>query len=482
MTSIGVEVTTQINSGPSTTGARSGRFHIAGLTETGPVGEARVVDSFAKYAVLYGARTSYSASMFDTARLYFEEGGSEVVVSRAVGPAATKGALTLKDTAEVNTVKIEAKDPGETSTRITVQVANAGATFTVTLRRDGVVITTYSNLASPLAFVQLAANNPYVTVTSLGSITAAPGDNPKTLAATALTAGTDDRAGVTTTHVIAALDAGTGAEGGSVAAPGYPAAVIGSALASHAARTGKVALLSLGTNLTVAEAIAAAADLTDLGDGDYAGVFYPSLTIPDGNATRTITPEGYIAAVRARAHEETGFWQVPAGDPAETRWVIGTTVPVDTATNNTLADSLVNGIVTTGPKVRLYGWQSLAVDRENLGLLSARDTLNNIALDVKEVLEPFVFATNDGRGHLRGYIESAVVGVLGPIANAGGFYARMNGDTWVDSGYDVTVDTALNPITLQAENKVVVGIEVRLSPTAQLIQVEIIKVPLAGTV
>ena len=482
MTSIGVQVTTKLSSGPSNTGTPSGRLHVAGLTEFGPVDKSVTVDSIAKFIAVYGERTAYSSNVFDTARMYFEEGGNELVVSRVVGPAATKGALTLKDSADVDTVKVEAADPGAHSTGFTVQVTSSGDTFDVVLRRAGVAVASYLALTSPTDFVQRAATNPYVTVTTLGSATAAPGDNPKTLAATALSAGTDDRASATTTHVIAALDLGSGAEGGAVAAPGYSVSQIGTLLLDHAARTGKIALLALPATSTPEEAVTAAASIASDANGAYGGIFYPHLIIPDGGATRTISPEGYVAAVRARAHRDAGFWQVPAGDRARTRWVLGTNVTVDTDLNDTLAEALVNGIATTGTKVRLYGWQSLSADRENLGMLTARDTLNNLTLSVKTVLEPFVFDTNDGKGHLRAYVESAVVGVLDPIAKRDGFYALMINGEEIDPGYKVSVDSSLNPITLQAENKVVVAVSIRLSPTAQLIQVEIIKVPLAGTV
>jgi hypothetical protein len=484
MTSIGVQVTTKLSSGPSNVGIPSGRLHIAGLTAYGPTGKASTIDSIAKFEALYGGRTAFSSNAYDTARLYFEEGGNELVMSRVVGPAATKGALTLKDSADVNTVKVEAKDPGAHSTDYTVQVTNNGATFDVTVRRAGTALVTYVGLTSPADFVQKASTSPYVTVTSLGSITAAPGDNPKTLAATALSAGSDDRAAVTAQHHIDALDAaGSVAEGGAVAVPGYTVSQIGSLLAAHAAAKGKIALLALPATSTPDEAAAAAAGLAADPNGAYAGIFYPHLIIPDGGATRTISPEGYVAAVRARAHRDTGFWQVPAGDRAKTRWVLGTATQIDANQNDTLAESLVNGIVTTGASVRLYGWQSLSVDRDNLGLLTAQDALNNLTLQVKAALEPFVFATNDGKGHLRGYIESAVVGVLDPIAKRDGFYALVDAeDQEIDPGYRVTVDEALNPVTAAAENKVVVQFSVRLAPTAQLIQVEIIKVPLAGTV
>jgi hypothetical protein len=483
MTSIGVQVTTKLSSGPSNVGTPSGRLHIAGLTAYGPADKSTTLDSIAKFEAVYGGRTAYSSNAYDTARLYFEEGGNELVMSRVVGPAATKGLLTLKDSADVNTVKVEAKDPGAHSTGYTVQVTNSGSTFDVTVRRDGTALVTYTGLSSPADFVQKAATSPYVTVSSLGSATAAPGDNPKTLAATALSAGTDDRAAVTAQDHIDALDKGTGTEGAAVAVPGYTVSQIGTLLAAHAAAKGKIALLALPATSTPDEAIAAAAGLAADPNGAYAGIFYPHLIIPDGGATRTISPEGYVAAVRARAHRDTGFWQVPAGDRARTRWALGTNVQIDAIQNDALGDALVNGIVTTGSSVRLYGWQSLSTDRENLGLLTARDALNNLTLSVKNVLEPFVFATNDGKGHLRAYIESAVVGVLDPIAKRDGFYALVDAeDQEIDPGYRVSVDEALNPITAAAENKVVVQLSVRLAPTAQLIQVEIIKVPLAGTV
>jgi phage tail sheath protein FI len=483
MTSIGVQVTTKLGSGPSNAGLQSGRLHVAGLTEFGPVGRSTIVDSIAKFIAVYGERTAFSSNLYDTARMYFEEGGNELVVSRVTGPAATKGSITLKDTADVSTVKIEVSDPGAHSADFTATVTNNGSTFDVILRRGGAVFTSFLGISSPAELVQKAATNPFVTVTSLGSITAAPGDNPAALAATAFAAGSDDRAAATVQHVIDALDAGAGAEGGAVAAPGYSVAQVGTLLLDHAARTGKTALLALHPTATVDEAIAAGASLAADPNGEYGGIFYPSLIIPDGGATRTISPEGYVAAVRARAHRDEGFWRVPAGDPARTRWVLGTSVQVDDTTNNRLADAYVNGIVTTGAKVRLYGWQSLSSDRENLGMLNARDVLNNLTLAAKSVFEPFVFATNDDRGQLRGYIESAAVGVLDPIAKRGGFYAlRDSEDQIIDPGYRVSVDSSLNPLTAAAENKVVVSISVRLSPVAQLIQVEIIKVPLAGTV
>ncbi|QKY79780.1 tail sheath protein [Arthrobacter phage Bumble] len=484
--SIGVEIATSLRSGPSNPGTASGRFHIGGVTERGPVGASPVLRSLAQFENVYGGRTPYSADVYDAARLFWEEGGSEVVVSRAVGPNAASGSLTLKDraVAPLDTVRIEAVDPGAHSSTITVEVAeDTAGTFKVVVRSGGSIVQRFAGLSTPAELVDAAYRSPYVKVTNLGSVTAAPNNAPAVLAPTALIAGSDDRAAITASSVVAALDAaGDVAPGGMVAAPGYTAEAIGSLLLAHAAAKGKVAALATDVDATPAEAIAAAAVLSGDSNGSYGGLFYPHLVVPDGSRTRTVSPVGYVAAARSRAHLATGFWQVPAGERATTRWAVDTVTPVDTILNNSLAEGLVNGIATTAGRTRLYGWASLSADRENLGMLSVRDVLNNLTVGVRAVAEPHVFAGIDGKGHMFAALRSDVVGFLEPIARRGGFYARYVGDSQIDPGYSVTVDSSINTLENLARGEVLISVAVRLSPTAQLIKAEIIKVALSASV
>lgn len=485
MASIGVEVTTALRSGPSNPGALSGRFHIAGLTEFGPTDRALVVRSIANFEASFGARTAYTSNVYDTARTFFEEGGSELVVSRVVGPGATNGLLTLSDGAvsPLPTLQVEARDPGAYSPRISAGVTADSGTYTLSIYLDGNRVGKYAGLVSPVDAVNAARSNPYVKVTDLGSATEAPLNAPAVTAITPLSLGSDDRAGVTAGMTVAALDnAGDLAQGGSVAVPGYSADLVGALLLDHAYAKRKIAILATLEDATSGEAVESATTLGALEHAEYGGLFWPHLTVRDGTSTRNISPESYVAAVRARASQTVGYWQVPAGDRARTRWVLSTSVPVSEELNNTLAEGNVNGIVTTGTRVRLYNWASLSLDRENMGLLSARDTLNNLTIAVKEALEPYVFSVLDGRGHLLGYIESAVVGVLDPIAKRGGFYAGLVDGEEVDPGYRVVVDTTNNPLETLALNEVRVSVSTRLSPSAALIQVEIIKVPLTAAV
>ncbi|WP_427017871.1 hypothetical protein ACQCSX_04450 [Pseudarthrobacter sp. P1] len=482
MANIGVEVTTGLRSGPSNTGAPTGLLHIGGLTERGPATTSLSVASLAQYEARYGARTAYATTMYDTARLFFEEGGSQLVVSRAVGPAATKGFLVLKDSLAVDTAKLEAVNPGAYSTGLSVTVtSDAGDMFSVTVLDGSSPVAVFRNLESVAELVSASTANTSIKVTDLGSASAGPAANPVALTATALSAGTDDRAGVNAAAVITALaTAEEAAAGGAVAAPGFSADIIGTALLAHAAGANKAALLATSATSTTDEALVEAAALNADVNGSYGALFYPHLIIPDGSGTRTISPEGYIGAVRARAFKETGFWQVPAGDRARTQWVIGTVTPVNVEKNNALSEGLVNGIVTTNGRVRLYNWTSLAADRDNLALLSARDVLNNLTVQVKAALEPYVFATLDGRGWLLSHVESAIESVLAPVATAGGFYPRTDDGEEIDPGYLVRVDTTNNTLDTGALNTVIADISVRLSPTAALIKVEIVKVALAA--
>ena len=483
--SIGVEIATSLRSGPSNPGTASGRFHIAGVTERGPVDSSPVVRSLAQFESIFGGKTPSSARVYDAARLFWEEGGSEVVVTRVVGASAARGSLVLMDRAEpaVETVRVEAVDPGAQSATTTIEVADDTAGFAVIVRQSGGVVQRFTGLSSVAELVDAAYRSPYVRITNLGSASAGPDANPAILAPTALIAGTDDRASITAQTIVDALDAaGDVAPGGMVAAPGYTADVIGSLLLAHAARTGKVAALAMDVDATAAEAIAAATVLSGDENASYGGLFYPHLVVPDGSRTRTVSPEGYVAAARSRAHLETGYWQVPAGERATTRWVVDTASPVDTIVNNTLADGLVNGIAKTSGRIRLYGWASLSSDRENLGMLSVRDVLNNLTVAVRAVAEPHVFATIDGKGHMFAKVRSDVVGVLEPIARRGGFYARVDGDAQVDPGYSVTVDSSINTVETLSRNEVLISVAVRLSPTAQLIRAEIIKVALSASV
>src|ERR1700712_1540645 len=96
---VGLQFSTSVATGPTNAqGDPNARTFVAGITAKGPTGAQRVT-SLASYVALYGARTSYAGALYDFVQTFFAEGGSELYISRVVGPAAVKGSLTLMDRA-----------------------------------------------------------------------------------------------------------------------------------------------------------------------------------------------------------------------------------------------------------------------------------------------------------------------------------------------------------------------------------------------
>lgn len=477
----GVTVTTAVKTGPvNALGPIAGQLLVAGVAQRGPVGAPVSIRSIADYEQHFGPRTAYSGVLHDTVATFFEEGGYLAQVTRVVGPAATSGSLSVNDSAAVATVKFTATSAGAWADDVKIEIA-AGSqadTFKVVVTYLGDPVQAVDNLASPAAALAAFGTSPWVTVTDLGSSTAAPGNNPAVAAATALTGGDDDRANITNSQATGALAAfGDELGPGAVALPEWDAATVGAAVIAHCKTNGRIGLLSGGIADDQATVQAAAAGLTT--DGDYAGLFYPWVTIPDASGDRSIPPEGYVAAARARAHADVGFWQVPAGDPATVRHVTGTTVRVDKATNNELATHRVSGIATIGGTVKLYGWFSLSTD-DAFTLLTARDSLNSVTRQATVTLEPFVWRTVDGRGLLQSEIDSAIRGLLQPITDAGGFFPRTDDDgDQLDPGYSVQVN-GVNDLTNLADNEIIVAVSIRLSPSAKEITVTITKAALTA--
>lgn len=489
---IGVITSTLTRTGPTNpTGPSSARFIVPGICAQGPTDRPVTLRSIGDFVDVFGDRSTVGALVFDAVQSYFAEGGTEAVVCRVVGPAAVASSLNVSDRAGAPqpTIKISANSQGNWGDALQVQILDGAVTNSVTLRviKAGLIVETFADLVGPAAVAAAAAASNYIRVTTLGSTTTDPAQaRPAVTAVTNLAGGSDDRAAVTKVHILAALNTlcplsfGPGA----VAAPGYDVTTIGADLIAHAKATGRVALLATVRTADKTAAISAATN--GLADGDYAGVFWPWVTAPEGADTKVIPPEGYVAGVRARALSEVGVWQAPPGDRASARFITGTVTPVDQALNSELDLGRVNGIVTYAGKTFLYNYRSLSTNEAQFKLLSSRDTLNAIVAQVSQVLLPTVWSTIDGTGTTQAIIDGLVRGVLQPIADAGGLYA--NPPTYNDAGSitdegdeGYSVEVTATPVQL-ADNTIAVNVGVRLSPFAALILVRITKSNLTAPV
>lgn len=481
----GIVITTNVRSGPpATVDPTSGQFFMVGLFERGVSNTPVLIQSLPELVRNFGVRTSFSDA-WDHLATYFSEGGGRAYVTRVVGPAATIGTLSINDRASgspIPTLRFDAASAGAWSTNVTVEVADglAANSFRVTVRYAGDIVEDYNNLLTPADAVAKFNTSPYVRATNLGSATAAPANIPAVTAATALSAGTDDRGSVTSSSYVTALDYFSPELGdGSVAIPGSNGTTIWDGLIAHAKNNNRIALLGAPRNETDTNLKTAAASM----NSEYAGLFAPWIVVPtDGNSTRVISPEAYVAAARARAHRQVGQWRVPAGAIAAANYVIDVDQLFTAAQADSLDASKVSVVRRIASNVRLYGWRSLSNDVDNWLYLKDRDLLNFLTVEANKRLEKFVFEVIDAKGQLLSVLAAELVGLVDPIAKANGLFARYAEDgSMIDPGYVVSTGSDLNPPSSLAQNKVNAAIAVRLAPTGSLINLSINKVTLLGS-
>lgn len=476
---VGVQVQTVLP--PSTGDSRVDyrTLFLVGLAERGDTTAAIPIRSKTEKTAQLGNRVTYGA-LDDAIDCYFGEAGEfggQVMAGRVVGPAATVGLLTLNDRAAVPvpTLRVDAKDAGAWSSEVTGAVADGALanTFTLTISFRGDV-ETFADLASPAAAVTALAASSYVRGTDLGSATVAPNNNPAVLAATALSAGNDDRAAVTAAMLTAALDRfGVDLGPGVVAIPGQTPANVVAGIGAHCAANQRVGLLAPAVGTTVAGAGTAARALRADANAAYLALIYPWVQIPDGgSSTRTVSPEGAAAGLRARMDKT---YRAPAGQAGIMQFAVGAERSLTTDEINTLDADAVTSLRVTLGTVRLYGWRSLSLDTSNYRTLSSRDLLNVLQWAGKQALEPFVFRSIDGKGHLFAEVTNALDAICAPIAADDGLYAGPN-----DPGWKVDTGPAVNtPVTI-ANGEIRAELSVRLSPVGGLVRLTIRKAPLTG--
>jgi hypothetical protein len=488
----GPGVTVSTSTRPSTaTGltTRSGTYFVAGLTQRGPTDRAVELRSMGDYDRLFGDRVTYG-TLYDDLTTFFAEGGQRAYLCRVVGPAAAAATTTLTGTdgtTSVNVLDVTAVDPGAWGNDVTVEVqaGDTADTFTLVVNY-GDTTETHSNLADAAAAAAALETSSLVRGTDLGATV-----DPDVQGPTALAGGTDDRAAVVAADYVTALDNRATADlgDGAVAVPGQTAGTVGAGLIAHANTTRRIALLSVAAGSTVTDATNAAGALVGTANAEHAGVFWPHVVIPDGaGGTRTISPEGFVAGLRARTHEQVGAWQAPAGIVyGQGRHAIDTEVAVDSATGSTADGGQVSAIrmlsAGSGPKrATLYGWRSLSDDDANFFHLKSQDLINRLATGGKDILEQYIFRTVDGRGQMTSEMKGDLIGFVDPIRAAGGLFERVEDGQVIDPGYAIDTGEGINTPELVATGTVKAHLAVRPSPTAQLIEFDIVQVGVADRI
>lgn len=500
MAQIGVIVSTQETPSAVLNTNNTANAFMIGLADWGPVGASGVqtaVTSLAQAAAQYGppnggltqtSRTTTNATLYDSADVFFREGGANLYISRVLGPNPTRGLLNLQDSTGGNAAILTAAYVGPGSSAINVVVNNTGAAYTVVLQDTaGNVLSTSPTLSNTTPKTDLIA---WALGTNL--VTATTGSNklPVTLVATPLSAGIDDHGNANLASWTNALNLGfgNGLGPGQVMAPGQTNTVLSgiwSALGSHASVNNRVALLDGTDGNTATQAIAEVTTAAlPSSIQSYCGIWTGNLQIPGITAgtTRVIPPSPVVAALCARADNRGNPNQAAAGTNFPLQYVSA----INTIYTNPLTGDISN-LNQNG--INVFSVQSNVL--QNFGFVSAVAVPTSDAIywqynharlrmaivsAAALVSQPFEFNQVDGQGQTISAFAGALGGMLLTFYAVGALFGGSSADAFtVDVGPTVNTSATLSAGTLTA------NIAVRMSPFAQLIQIIINAVPITQT-
>lgn len=461
------------------------RSFIGGLSERGPVNFAVPVRSLEAFEATFGGAFA-PGWLWNAARRFPLEGGSEQFYARTVGPAAKASSAKLKDGSNVDTIEVVAAcrlaetDPGSWGDGIKVKTEVEGGNVIYIVTLNGDQIAKSDPLATNADAVAWSKGNAYFRLKDLG------GADPKAQEVT-LSGGTDDRASITDEHKAKTInDAFLRAFGaGQVAYPGSTTKAMREALAKHAKANCRIAVPDAVDTRTVATLTAATAELSSLDKEIRAASFKPFgpwITVEgEGDTTETLPPSILVMAAIARHDRETyrdDLGVCNPNDPAAGKNGILKTAtgltqaPWTDAERATLNETAINVIRSVNSTIRIYGYRTLAGEDKLLKFGNNRRIDMAILAKAEEIGEEFaVFGQMDGRGQRLGELAGAIRGeVLDLYYTVGALF----GDSPSEAA-GVDVGDEVNPVEQLAEGKARARIRARRSPAAEQIEIDYVK-------
>ncbi len=472
----------------------NGVWFPADFAEKGPHDKAVKVTSLADFTTTFGKRVSYSI-LHDSLEAAFADGLAEAYIAREVGPAPVKASRTLVDRAGVplNTLRIDALYVGDYANgatgglSVTVENGTELNTFRLIIEDGGNAVERFDNLASPAAAVAALASSRYVRAVDLASTTAAPNNHPALIADANLTGGTDDRAAASDAQLQAALNLFTKDLGpGQVSAPGRTTAAVHTMLINHARANNRTAYLDVPDKATEATLQGAVDAIENLVGAEYAGMFGNWWDIPGLTAgtTRAVPGSAVAAGLTALADAREGTsGVVPGGEAYGAQFALSVRLPaggLDDAAYTRLND---NGIIMARnfrhSAPQLYGFRSISKDPEWLELTANRLRVS-LTARLESIAQRFVLRNIDSKGHLLGELNGALVGECMEDFRAGALYGDRNDPDNAQTAFLVDTGPTVNTEPLIAAREVRAEVYARFSKFAELVRLEIVKVPITS--
>lgn len=496
MSQIGTQIqyatSTQVPAIPFSTA----NFFLVGLADWGPSTTPVTIQSLAQTIATVGPRSATNTTVYDSLDVYFREATNPAtaIFSRVVGPGASAASLTLTDANASASVLVNATYVGNYGNAIQVAINNTGAAFTVTLSDTfGNTLVTSPSLASRAAFQTWAASNAsqYISVIPYANTAGLP----KTVTATALSGGTDDRAHVTITQWTASLNAFPPNQGpGQLAAPGTTNTTvpgIWAAIGAAALAGNRVGICDMDDGALAATAVSAIGTAFNALSAGPLGFWSGNLVAPGvtPGTTRSIPPSPVIAALCTRA-DAAGNPNLPAaGSNFVPQYVTGpftlvsgTGETYSSADRNTLNSSGINTFSNRFGTFENYGFVSSVLPTTDATFWQFNHFRLRMAIGAEGsvIAEQFVFSQIDGSGaDLTSFNHQLTRMLSGFLAN-GALYGTQPGTSSaafsVDTGGSVNTAATIQGGNLNA------NLYVRMSPFAELVTITITSVPITTSV
>jgi hypothetical protein len=473
--------TPTITSTPSDTGTA----FMAGLSDRGPTKTALaptdIITSLTQFVTVYGDRQTYS-SLYDAVDLFFKEGGNKVYIGRVVGPSATKGSLNLLDGSSAVSLVATAIGAGAWSANYKVAVvAGSGANYQINVTdASNNILENSGDLPDQQSAVNWSQYSSYIRITIGAAV-----DNPVVHAATALSAGNDDRGNITDTQWLNALNSFALILGpGQVLAPGRTSTTGLQQLINHAETNGRAALLDAINDPTVATLESNSNALTN--SRFAAQPFWPWVVIPAASSGptgsfRTVPPSAMIAGIIARNDPSLGTDTPAAGKNGISNYAVDLSQPaLDDPTRTTLNNGYINVIRNINGDIENYGWRSLAdpINDPNWIDFGNGRLYNDISETLNDIAENFVFDNIDGQNGV------TIQSFHGALAGALLIYYQnrqlFDLDGTAATAFTVDTSASVNTLPNIAALNLKAAVGVRMAPMAEYVEIDVTKLPVAG--
>jgi hypothetical protein len=257
------------------------------------------------------------------------------------------------------------------------------------------------------------------------------------------------------------------------------------ALWSHASANNRVVIGDVpGPAVQTVSALTALADAIGDQQSGWGGLFGPWVTIPGpvgvtGVTERQVPASPIIAALCSRVDETGNPNQAAAGRSFPLQYVTDFTQDFTDTERVTLLDSGVNTMADVYGVLENYGFQTTVNQVENnpFWQLNCSRMRMAIVAQAKAIGENFMFKPIDGKGLLANQLAGALEAMLLGYYQLNGLYGETPNDA-----FRVVVGASVNTTSSIAQGSLKATASVRLTLHAKDVEIELVSVPIGGTV